>query len=312
MNFADRVITASQQKGLPICVPLDTRLDRLPNFLQKKWRKKEGRTFSAAASAIEEFNREIIDAIANYAIAIKINPSFYEVFAGEGIHAYRETIKYAQKKGLLVIADLRISVFGPAAESAAAAHLGMINLFGELTTSLGADAVILNAFSGFDSIQPFIDKAEHYKKGIFIVLHTDNLGANDIQEIPISERRGSGRNEKLYERIGELIETWGHANIGNNNYSSIGAVIGASYSDSVQKIRENIPHALFLITEYSQFSNKEALHSFFDQNGRGGIISVSQNVIYSYDIHNLPEEKYAQAAQDAVKRIYDEISFITS
>jgi len=312
MNFADRIIAESQKKGAPICVALDTRLDRLPSFLQKKWRKQEGRTFTAAAEAILEFNKHIIDAVCDYAIAVKISPSFYEVFASEGIYAYRETIKYAQKKGLLVISDLRISVFGPMAESAAAAHLGMVNLFGELTTSLGTDAVVLNAFLGFDSIEPFIDKAEHYKKGIFVVMHTDNLGANDIQEIPISERRGSGRNEKLYERIGELIETWGHSSIGNNNYSSIGAVIGASYAQPIDKLREMMPHALFLITDYSRVTDKEVLHKFFDGNGQGGIISIAQSIIYAYDVNDTPEEKYAEAARDAIKKIFDEVRFIAN
>ncbi len=312
MNFADRVITASQKKGAPICVALDTRLDKIPNFLQKKWRKKKGKTFQAAAEAILEFNKNIIDAICDYVIAVQINPSFYEVFASEGIYAYRETIKYAQKKGLLVIADLRISVFGPAAESAAAAHLGMINLFGELTTSLGADAVILNAYSGFDGIQPFLDKAEHYKKGVFIIMHTDNIGANELQEIPINERRGSGRNEKLYEKIAELIEKWGHSTISTNNYSSVGALVGSNFSESVDKIREIMPHAICLITHYNQFVNQESLHKFFDERGNGGIIGVSQSVIYAYENSSNPEEKYAESAEKAVKRIRDEVSFIAN
>lgn len=312
MNFADKINALIHEKHSHVCVGLDTRLDLIPAFIQKKHRKKEGKTFYAAANALLEFNLGIIDKICDLVIAIRINPAYYHVFGSEGLHAMRETIKYAQKKKLMVIADLRHSLFGPAAESSAAAFLGMVNLFGELTTSFSTDAVIVSPAVGFDGVQPYLEKADHYNRGVFVLLHTGNLTAPQIQDLRLTSHvQESGI--KLYEHLANLINQWSRNHIGESGFSSVGAVIDAVYPHSEAELRKLMPNTIFLITNYGQLSSvPHKIISLFNAKNEGAIICASQSVIYAYDNHNVDEREYANEARRVVQDLQIEIDEILS
>lgn len=97
VNFADRLAEKIRQKNTRVCVGLDPRFDSLPNELKKL----------NPAIAFLEFNKKIIDAVAEHAVVVKPQSAFYEVYGATGVQAFADTIKYAQSRGLLVIADAK-------------------------------------------------------------------------------------------------------------------------------------------------------------------------------------------------------------
>src|SRR5262244_1065956 len=99
--FADRLVRAVREKGTPVCVGLDPRFELLPQPLRKLALRSFGTSTRAVASAFLEFNRAIIDAVADFVPVCKPQVAFYEEYGAEGIQAFESTIRYAQKKGLL-------------------------------------------------------------------------------------------------------------------------------------------------------------------------------------------------------------------
>src|SRR3989338_6425735 len=107
-NFADKLIEAVKKKGNPICVGLDPMLDQIPKkIVERALAGGEKSPTVAAAAAILDFNKGIIDAVADLVPVVKPQIAFYEIFGADGVRAFEETIKYAKSKGLITIADAK-------------------------------------------------------------------------------------------------------------------------------------------------------------------------------------------------------------
>ena len=114
-HFGDRFMVAVEEKGTPICVGLDPRLDQIPSFIREK--------FPNPADAILEFNKGIIDAVADLVPVVKPQVAFYEIFGPDGMKAFAETLKYSREKGLITIADVKRNDIGSTAQAYAEAYL---------------------------------------------------------------------------------------------------------------------------------------------------------------------------------------------
>ncbi len=117
MHFADRLTKAIKAKRSVVCVGLDPEFSQLPGFLTKKMLVKHGQTLEAAANAVLEFNKGIIDAVKDVAPVVKVQLAFYEELGHDGIWAFEETCRYAGKQGLLVIVDEKRNYIGSTAEA---------------------------------------------------------------------------------------------------------------------------------------------------------------------------------------------------
>ncbi len=227
-NFADRLLDAVKAKGNPICVGLDPRLDLIPKFIIEKVLKNKDKSPAAlAADAILEFNKGIIDAVCDVVPVVKPQVAFYEKFAHNGMWCLRETIKYAREKGLITIADAKRNDIGSTAEAYAEAYLGENSMFeGEnevVEPMFDADSITLNAYLGWDGIKPFVEEASKYDKGMFILAKTSNPSSGDLQDLETKD------GASVYEIMGGLIDSWGADYVGENGYSNVGAVVGATY-----------------------------------------------------------------------------------
>ena len=158
-HFADRLNKAIKEKGSAICVGLDPRLEQLPDFIREKHFSKYDNALVAAAESIIEFNRGIIDAVADFVPVIKPQIAFYEQYGHEGVRAFEETLQYAREKGLLTIADIKRGDIGSTADAYARAFLGKVNLFGKEVFAFDCDAVTVAPYLGWDGIKPFIEVA---------------------------------------------------------------------------------------------------------------------------------------------------------
>ncbi len=296
-NFADRLNKAIDDKGSVICVGLDPRLNQIPSCIIDPITAKYGYTPEAASKALLEFNRGIIDAVCDLVPIVKPQIAFYEQFGFFGYLAFEETCRYAKEKGLLVLADIKRSDIGSTAKAYANYFLGEVDLFGEEKEFIDIDAVTLNPYMGYDSIKPFSDLCLKRGKGAFILVKTSNPSGADIQD------RGVEGDNQVFEMVAQLVESWGADTIGQSGYSSIGAVVGATYPAQAKILREMMPQSIFLVPGYgAQGGGAADVAPCFNSDGKGAIVNSSRGITFAYEKVDGPEDgsHYEQAAHNAV------------
>ncbi len=300
-NFADVLVNKIADLNSPIVVGLDPHFDKIPNFIKEDARRKHGDTFQAAADAILTFNHGIIDAIEGVVPAVKPQIAFYERFGSEGIRAYEETTKYAQKKGLLVIGDAKRNDIGSTATAYAQAHLGEVDVFGTMQPALNADALTITPYLGSDGINPFVETARAHGKGLFVLVRTSNPSSDEIQGQPVGDHL-------LDEHVATLVEGWGRDIIGESGFSAVGAVVGATYPEEARVLRNLMPNQIFLVPGYgAQGGGAEDVKPCFHENGTGAIVNSSRGIIFAYEKAGKPEEAYAEAAREAAEAMKEDL-----
>ncbi|MBU1018478.1 MAG: orotidine-5'-phosphate decarboxylase [Patescibacteria group bacterium] len=308
MNFADKLIQAVKIKGNPICVGLDPRLEQIPAQIISKANEGEKNTKEAAAEALKAFNKGIIDAVADLVPCVKPQIAFYEQYGWAGFKVYEETCAYAQEKGLLVIADAKRNDIGSTAKGYAGAFLGKVPLFGGEVAGLDADALTVNAYLGWDGVKPFAQVCRDEDKGIFILVKTSNISSGDLQD---QELLVGKDKMQVYELMAHFVDSWGADLIGESGYSSIGAVVGATYPQQAKVLRKMMPHAIFLVPGYgAQGGEAEDVKPCFNEDGLGAIVNSSRGIIFAYENdEKYGPENYADAARDAVVRMKEDLRF---
>lgn len=309
MNFADRLIEAIKAKGNPICVGLDPRLDQIPAQIIEKANEGEKNTKEAAAEAFLEFNKGIIDAIADLVPCVKPQIAFYEQYGWAGFKAFEETCKYAREKGLLVIADAKRNDIGSTAKGYAGAFLGKVPLFGAEVPGLDADALTVNAYLGWDGVKPFVEACRENDKGIFVLVKTSNPSSGDLQDRVLVQE---GEEMKAYELMAHYVDSWGADEVGESGYSPIGAVVGATYPEQAGVLRKMMPHAIFLVPGYgAQGGGAEDVKPCFNSDGLGAVVNSSRGIIFAYEGDDrFGPENYADAAREAVEAMKSSLETI--
>jgi orotidine-5'-phosphate decarboxylase len=305
VNFADKLIEAVKKKGNAICVGLDPRLDKIPESIKTHALDTvdaDGEHLSptaAAAAAILEFNKGIIDAVYDLVPVVKPQIAFYEIYGADGMKAYADTLKYAKSKGLLTIADAKRNDIGTTAEAYAQAFLGEVQLFeGEnevVMPIFEADSITVNPYLGWDGIKPFIEECKKYGKGIFVLVKTSNKSSGDLQDLVMKDGKA------LYEIAGHLVDSWGADEMGENGYNFVGAVVGATFPEQAKKLRQIMPNTIFLVPGYgAQGAGAQEVKPCFNEDGLGAIVNNSRGIIFAYEKLGMLPDAYAEAARTAV------------
>jgi len=291
MNFADQLINKIKDTS-PICVGLDPRYDQIPEQI-----KNDAPT---PGTAFYEFNKGIIDAVHDLVPIVKPQIAFYEMFGLDGLAALARTIEYAKEKGLLVLLDAKRNDIGSTAQAYANAYLDEVGDF-------SCDALTVNAYLGYDGIKPFVENCKKHNKGIFILVKTSNPSSGDLQD-----RTVDGEGIPIYEFMAQFVESWGHDYIGESGYSSIGAVVGATYPREAEKMRKIMPNAIFLVPGYgAQGGGAEDVKPCFNEDGLGALINSSRGITFAYEKSDkFGPEKYQDAAREAVENMKKDISSI--
>lgn len=279
-HFADTLVQKIK-KTSPICVGLDPRYDQIPQHIRDD--------APTPGAAIYEFNKGIIDAVHDLVAIVKPQIAFYEMFGLDGLAAYSRTIAYAKEKGLLVIGDVKRGDIGTTAEAYAHAHLDTIGDF-------AVDAATVNPYLGYDGIKPFTENCQKNGKGIFILVKTSNKSSGDLQD-----RNVDDHNMPVYELMAQFVDSWSQDLIGESGYSSVGAVVGATYPQEAVKLREVMPHAIFLVPGYgAQGAGAADVKPCFKSDGTGAIVNNSRGIIFAYEkMKGFDGHGYAEAARTA-------------
>jgi len=306
--FIDLLIDAIKEKDNPTVVGLDPKLDFIPQFIKEKAFKEHGVNLKGAAQAIIEFNKGLIDALHDIVPAVKPQLAYYEMYGIEGLMAFEETVKYAKQKGMIVIADGKRNDIGTTAESYSAGFLGRTRIDeAVLQPIFDVDALTVNPYLGIDGIKPFIDDCKKYQKGIFVLVKTSNKSSGQLQDIL------TDKGKSIYEVVAELVEEWGKSLRGKYGYSSVGAVVGATYPNQAKILRREMKHAYILVPGYGAQGGtaRDVAHSF-DGEGLGAIVNASRSIMCAYMSDNWKNqysaEKYADASRAEAIRMRDDIN----
>lgn len=314
MHFADKLNSAITKKNSAICVGLDPRLEQLPDFIKTKAQKNHKNPFTAAAESLIEFNKGIIDAVADLVPVIKPQIAFYEQYGSEGIRAFAETLNYARQKGVLTIADVKRGDIGSTAEGYAKAFLGKVDLFGKEAAGFDADSVTIAPYLGWDGVKPFVEQARKYGKGVFVLVKTSNKSSGDLQDLVMKDPASPGatHGKAAYEIMGHYVDSWGADDIGESGYSLVGAVVGATYPKQAVHLRKIMPQAIFLVPGYgAQGGTAADVKPCFNADGRGAVVNSSRGIIFAWEGSDVFTEKdYADAARDAVIKMQKELAAV--
>ncbi len=295
--MVEKLLNEITKKNAPIVVGLDPKLDFIPEFLLSNAIDKYGETLDAAAFAIFEFNKKIVDAISDLIPAVKPQIAMYEQFGVPGVMAFEKTVRYCQDKGLTVIGDIKRGDIGSTSGAYAAGHIGKIKIGSKMIAPFNEDMVTVNPYLGSDGVQPFIDVCDEFDKGIFVLVKTSNASSGEIQD-----RNTEGRT--IYEIVADYVEEWGKNSM-DGSYSNVGAVVGATYPEMGEKLRKRMPHALILVPGYGAQGGKgKDLKGFFNKDGLGAIVNSSRGIIAAYKNecykNRFSPENFADASREAV------------
>lgn len=300
----DTLVNKIKKTNAPIVVGLDPKLNFIPGAILDKAYKEYGKSLEAASNAILEFNKGIIDATYDLIPAVKPQIAMYEQFGIPGLIAFKKTVEYAKSKGLVIIGDVKRGDIGSTSESYAIAHLGAIDVGGEEIRVFDEDFATVNPYLGSDGIKPFTDVCAKEGKGIFILVKTSNPSSGEFQDKDME-------GKPLYEHVGAMVDKWGEDLIGKCGYSSVGAVVGATYPKVGEIMRKVMPRTYILVPGYGAQGGKgKDLVHFFNDDGLGAIVNSSRGIIAAYKneaYSKYGEEGYADAARQAVIDMREDI-----
>ena len=302
INAIDKLIKKIKETNNPTVIGLDSKYEMIPNCIRSKYDV----SLEGASKAILEFNKRIIDAIYDVIPAVKINIAFYEMYGIDGMKAFEETCKYAKAKEMIVIADIKRGDIGTTAKAYSEAFLGRATIGDKEEAIYDVDFVTLSPYMGTDSIKPFIDDCKKYNKGAFVIVKTSNPSSGELQDLKLET------GEEVYTKVIKLVEEWGKDLVGEYGYSSISAVVGATYPKQLQELRKVATHTFFLIPGYgAQGGKAEDIALGFDANGIGGIVNSSRGLMCAYksDLwkEKFSEKEFEKATRAEAIRMRDEL-----
>ena len=299
----NQLVANIKKTGAPIVVGLDPMLNYIPEQVQKKAFAEYGETLEGAAEAIWQFNKEIVDKTYDLIPAVKPQIAMYEQFGLPGLAAFKKTVDYCKEKGLVVIGDIKRGDIGSTSAAYAVGHIGKVKVGSKTYAPFDEDFVTVNPYLGSDGVNPFLDVCKEEKKGIFVLVKTSNPSSGEFQDQKIDGR-------PLYELVGEKVAAWGSEVMGDE-YSYVGAVVGATYPEMGKVLRKVMPKAYILVPGYGAQGGKgKDLAHFFNEDGLGAIVNSSRGIIAAYKQEQYAKfgaENFGDASRAAVETMIADI-----
>ena len=272
MTFLELLAHAEQHNRSMLCVGLDPEPSRFPGALRGDSRR------------IFDFCAAIVDATADLVIAFKPQIAYFAAHRAEDqLERLMAHIRRAAPR-VPVILDAKRGDIGSTAEQYAM----------EAFERYGADALTLSPFMGFDSVQPYLQRAG---KGAFLLCRTSNPGGDDLQNRRLADLPGA---PLLYEHVASLAQgPW-------NTNGQLGLVVGATYPAEVARVRELAPTLPLLIPGVGAQGGDAAATVRAGWRGRGGVTSGAIVVNSSRAIlYAASDDGFAAAARAEALRTRD-------
>lgn len=270
MNFEDIVKQIKKKKSF-LCIGLDTDIHKIPKMLMKE------------EYPVFEFNKAIIDATQDVAVAYKPNIAFYESLGAAGWISLELTVKYLHEKfpEIFLIADAKRGDIGNTSKMYASAYF----------SNLDFDAVTVAPYMGEDSVIPFLSFED---KWVILLALTSNKGANDFQFIA-----GQNNGLKLFEDVLTISQQWGNKN--NMMY-----VVGATRAEMLADVRKFVPDHFLLVPGIgAQGGSLSEVAKYGMNNFCGLLVNSSRGIIYADGTN-----RFAQAAREKALELQKEMEIL--
>lgn len=255
------LINQIRKKKSFLCVGLDVDLQKIPKFLLEQ------------DDPIFAFNKAIIDATHDVAVAYKPNIAFYEAYGIKGWQALKKTINYINiaYPEIFTIADAKRGDIGNTSRMYAKAFF----------EDLGFDSITVAPYMGKDSVEPFL---EFEDKHTILLALTSNPGAHDFQTKKIDTK-------EVYKQVIETSKSW-------KNSQNLMYVVGATQAASLTKIRQIIPQSFLLIPGVgAQGGDLKAVCKNGMTNNVGLLINASRAVIYASNKNDFAQKAREKALE---------------
>ena len=261
----DQLIHQIKSKGSYLCVGLDSDIDKIPKHLLK------------ADDPIFEFNKQIIDATADIAVAYKPNIAFYETQGSKGWDSLKRTIDYIPEE-CFTIADAKRGDIGNTSAMYAKAFF----------KNMSFDSITVAPYMGRDSVEPFLQFED---KWVILLAYTSNVGSEDFQK-----RTLLSSENPLYEQVIITSSKWA-------NDEQLMYVVGATHPKEMKRIRQLVPEHFLLVPGVgAQGGSLKDVSEAGLTKDVGLLVNSSRGIIYSST-----DENFAKSAAEAAQVIQDEM-----
>jgi len=236
------LISQIHRKKSFLCVGLDTDIHKIPKHLLD------------AEDPVFEFNKSIIDATREFAVAYKPNIAFYECMGPKGWESLRKTLDYIPED-IFSIADAKRGDIGNTSSMYAQTFFSQYDF----------DSVTVAPYMGEDSVTPFL---EFKDKWVVLLALTSNKGALDFQMDTIG-------GERVFEKVLRVSQQWGNA---NNMMYVVGATRGELFAD-VRKVAPD--HFLLVPGVGAQGGSLQDVCQYGMNQDCGLLVNSSRGIIYA-------------------------------
>jgi orotidine-5'-phosphate decarboxylase len=275
-HFADRLAALVEERRSRVVLGLDPDPAALwPEALERVGQPAgEHLARACTAEAVVEHCRAAVVAAGPACVAVKPQLACFERLGGPGWEALERVAAIARDHGLLVLADGKRGDVPVTAAAYAQALVGETpGPFGAVA-GLGADAFTANPLLGRDSLEPLLEAAGASGAGCFVLVRTSNPGAAELQD------RGE---PPLHERLAALVHELGAGRRGECGLSHVGAVTGATEPGLLERLRELMPHAIFLLPGVgAQGGRVEDLAAAFKPHPAAGLVTASRSIVNAH------------------------------
>ncbi len=264
----------------------------------------EGSPAARAAGAVLVHCRALIDAAAPACVAVKPQLARFEALGAPGWEALAATVRYAQERGLLAIADGKRGDIDVTAQAYARALYGATDTPWGRAPGLGVELATVNPLMGGDALAPFVAAAREVGGAVLVLVRTSNPGAADLEDLELA---GGAR---LWERIAALVqELAAGASAGESGLGDVGAVVGATAPKHLRRARELMPSAVFLLPGVgAQGGRVQDLAPAFAPGRAGGLIAASRSIAGAYLSDGGDPAKAARAQAERLRALAWELS----
>jgi orotidine 5'-phosphate decarboxylase subfamily 2 len=239
---------------------LEKRVDDCSSLLCIGLDPHTGDLSAPTAGAARDFCMNLVKQTSRYAAAFKPNAAFFEVFGPEGWTALKQVIDAIQEESNRFGSMIPIILDAKRGDIASTAEAYARSAF----ENLDVDCITLNPYLGKDSLDPFIQDSQ---KGIFLLCKTSNPGAGDLQDVVLES------GDPIYIHVARLAQSW-------NTKNNIGLVVGATYPETLARVREVTPDMWFLAPGIGAQGGdlESALKAGLRKDGKGLLINVSRSI----------------------------------
>jgi orotidine-5'-phosphate decarboxylase len=244
---------------------------------------------TGASPFLRQYTEILMKAARGLVGFVKFQSAFFEAFGSDGLSELARAIALAKELAYGVILDAKRGDIGPTAEAYARAYLSPAHAGG---TNFEVDCLTVNPFLGPATMEPFVERAQDFGKGIFVLVKTSNPDSGWLQD----QRLNGG---SVSELLAELVARWADATMGSNGVGAVGAVVGATYPEQAGRLRVLMPRSTFLAPGLGpQGGDPTALSALATKTGPV-LVSASRGVA-GVDDRDMPIETYRALIRERI------------